>query len=105
MLAPEWVAPVLRRMAEVDQVIDAPFQHGPLQLGERWRLGRSLRRRGYDSAIVLPNSWKSALVPFLARIPRRVGYVGEFRHGLLNQTLKNERAPMPLHYARLAGEA
>ena len=104
VLAPAWVAPVVRRMPEVEQVIDAPFRHGPLQLGERWRLGRSLKRRGYDSAIVLPNSWKSALVPFLAGIPRRVGYVGEFRHGLLNETLKNERVPMPQHYARLAGE-
>jgi heptosyltransferase-2 len=104
VLAPEWVAPVVRRMPEVDQVIAAPFRHGPLQLGARWRLGRELKRRGYDSAIVLPNTWKSALVPFLAGIPRRVGYVGEFRYGLLNSTRRKADAPMPLHYARLAGE-
>jgi heptosyltransferase II len=104
VLAPEWVAPVVRRMPEVDQVIAAPFRHGPLQLGERWRLGRELRRRGYAAAIVLPNTWKSALVPFLAGIPRRVGYVGEFRYGLLNSTRQRTNAPMPLHYARLAGE-
>ena len=104
VLAPEWVAPVVRRMPEVDQVIAAPFRHGPLQLGERWRLGRELRRRGYEAAIVLPNTWKSALVPFLAGIPRRVGYVGEFRYGLLNSTRQSTNAPMPLHYARLAGE-
>src|SRR5688572_32303015 len=76
VLAPEWVAPVMRRMPEVGAVISTPFRHGPLQLGSRWRLGRELRRRGYDSAIVLPNTWKSALVPFLAGIPRRIGYVG-----------------------------
>jgi heptosyltransferase II len=104
VLAPEWVAPVVRRMPEVDHVIAAPLRHGALQLGERWRLGRELKRRGYDSAFVLPNTWKSALVPFLAGIPRRVGYVGELRYGLLNSTRRNANAPMPLHYARLAGE-
>ena len=103
VLAPEWVAPVMRRMPEVDAVIPAPFRHGPLQLRERWRLGRSLRRRGYEAAIVLPNTWKSALVPFLAGIPKRVGYVGELRYGLLTELHKATQAPMPVHYARLGG--
>ena len=103
VLAPEWVAPVVRRMPEVTSVITTPFRHGRLDLGERWRLGRSLKRRGYDSAIVLPNTWKSALVPFFAGIPRRAGYVGELRYGLLNSLYKSTKAPMPLHYARLAG--
>jgi heptosyltransferase-2 len=104
VLAPEWVAPVVHRMPEVDEVITAPLRHGPLQLGERWRLGRSLKRRGYDSAIVLPNSWKSALAPFFAGIPVRIGYLGEMRYGLLTSIHKQAKAPMPLHYARLAGE-
>jgi heptosyltransferase-2 len=104
VLAPEWVAPVVRRMPEVSEVIVAPLRHGPLQLGERWSLGRSLKRRGYDSAIVLPNSWKSALVPFFARIPVRTGYLGEMRYGLLTSIHRQAKAPMPLHYARLAGE-
>jgi heptosyltransferase II len=104
VLAPPWVAPVVRRMPEVSAVIEAPFRHGALQLGERWRLGRSLKRRAYDAAYVLPNSWKSALVPFFAGIPKRVGYVGEARYGLLNQRLPNTKAAMPQHYARLAGE-
>lgn len=104
VLAPEWVAPVVRRMPEVDEVIAAPFRHGPLQLGSRWGLGRSLKRRGYDAAFVLPNSWKSALVPFFARIPKRIGYVGELRYGLLNLLHRTEQSSMVLHYARLAGE-
>ena len=102
-LAPEWVAAVLRRMPEVDHVIAMPYRHGALQLGERWRLSRAIAGRGYDRAIVLPNSWKSALVPFLAGIPQRAGYVGELRYGLLNATLPNSKSPMPQHYARLAG--
>lgn len=104
VLAPPWVAPVLTRMPEVDEVIETPFVHGPLQLRERWRLGRSLRGRGYQQAIVLPNTWKSALVPFFADIPVRSGYVGESRYGLLNLLYKQrEKRPlMALHYAALS---
>ena len=102
LLAPEWVAPVLRRMAEVRQVIVAPFRHGALQLGARWRIARELRARGYRQAIVLPNSWKSALVPFLARIGLRSGYVGEARYGLLNLLYRESSGSMSEHYARLA---
>ena len=102
VVAPEWVAPVLRRMPEVDQVIATPFRHGALDFGARWRLGRELKRRGYDQAIVLPNSWKSALVPFLAGIPLRAGYIGEMRFGLLNIKYRKANSSMPMHYARLA---
>src|SRR5262245_30797131 len=104
-LAPAWVAPVLRRMGEIGEVIEVAFRHGALELRERWRLGRMLRSRGYDQAIVLPNSWKSALVPFFADIPIRSGYVGESRYGLLNLKYREkskERSPMALHYARLS---
>jgi heptosyltransferase-2 len=102
VLAPPWVAPVARRMPEVAEVIEAPLRHGPLQLRARWRLGRSLRARGYDQAIVLPNTWKSALIPFFADIPLRSGYVGESRYGLLNLLYRNDSAAMRLHYARLS---
>jgi heptosyltransferase II len=101
VLAPEWVAPLARRMPEVAEVIAAPLRHGALQLGERWRLGRALRGR-YEQAIVLPNTWKSALVPFFAGIRLRSGYVGESRYGLLNLRYRKRDAPMALHYARLS---
>ena len=104
VLAPEWVAPVARRMAEVDEVITAPFRHGPLQLAERWKLGRKLKERGYDEAIVLPNSWKAALPPFFAGIPVRSGYVGEARYGLLNRLYRNPDRRMREHYERLSGD-
>src|SRR2546426_7299663 len=102
LLAPEWVAAVARRMPEVREVIAAPFRHGALQLRERWKLGRTLKLRGYDQAIVLPNTWKSALVPFFADIPLRSGYVGESRYGLLNLLYRKDGAAMPQHYARLS---
>jgi heptosyltransferase-2 len=105
VLAPEWVAPVVRRMPEVDETIAVPFRHRALQLAQRWKTGRELRARGYQQAIVLPNTWKSALVPFFAGIPRRTGYLGESRYGLLNSIhRKSDRSDvsMALHYARLS---
>ena len=104
-LAPPWTAPVLRRMPEIDEIIEAPFDHGELALAARWRLGRSLRSRRYDRAIVLPNTFKSALVPFFANIPLRSGFVGEMRYGLLNVVHKLDAKRSPLmaeRYAQLA---
>jgi heptosyltransferase-2 len=86
----------------VREVLAAPFVHGALQLRARWRLGRELRLRRYDQAIVLPNTWKSALVPFFADIPLRSGYIGESRYGLLNLRYRKTPADMRLHYARLS---
>jgi heptosyltransferase-2 len=104
MLAPAWVAPVARRMPEVAGVIESSLQHGRLALRERWRLGRILKALGYDQAIVLPNTWKSALVPYFADIGIRSGYVGESRYGLLNLLYRKQpgREAMASHYARLA---
>ena len=89
-------------MPEVDEVIPVPFRHGALQLGSRWKLGRALKAHHYREAIVLPNSWKAALVPFFADIPVRTGYVGEARYGLLNRLHRNPDREMRRHYARLA---
>jgi heptosyltransferase-2 len=104
-LAPGWTAPVLRRMPEISEVIEAPFGHGELKLAARLRLGRNLRSRGYAEAYVLPNTLKSALVPFFAGIPRRIGFVGEWRYGLLNVVHRLEEERLPLmadRYAQLA---
>ena len=100
------VAPIFRRMPEVSAVIEADFQHGRLGLRQRWRLGRSLAGK-YVQAFTLPNSWKSALVPFFADIPLRAGYVGESRFGLINLRHENPkrnaaRTPMAQFYASLA---
>ena len=104
-LAPPWCAPLLARMPEIAEVITSPFAHGELKLHARWKLGRDLAHRNYDKAIVLPNSFKSALIPFFADIALRTGYVGESRYGLLNLVHKLDKAKLPLmaeRYAQLA---
>ncbi|MBI1174698.1 MAG: lipopolysaccharide heptosyltransferase II [Sideroxydans sp.] len=102
VLAPPWTEALLRQMPEVHEVIINPFPHGTLRLLERLRLGRELRNAHYDQAIVLPNSFKSALPPLLAGIPVRTGFVGEMRYGLLNDARKLNKNQLPLMVERFA---
>ena len=106
VLAAPWVLPVYRRMPEVAATLVLPFGHGDLKLGERRRFARSLPR--YDRAVVLPNSFKSALIPWHAVIAVRTGYRGEMRYGLLNDVRTLDKEALPLiveRYAALAQPA
>jgi len=95
VLAPPWCAPVYARMRGVRSIIVNPIGHGEIRLGERRALARSLRNSGYTRAFVLPNSFKSALIPWLARIPRRIGYVGEARRVLLTDPRRLDTHALP----------
>lgn len=84
VIAPKWTLALVSRMPEVSLAIEMPLARGKLGLIERINLGKSLRSNHYTQAILLPNTWKSALTPFFASIPIRTGYIGEMRWGLLN---------------------
>jgi heptosyltransferase-2 len=106
VLAPAWSAPLLARMPEVAASIENPFAHGSFDWAGRKALGRRLATADFSESYVLPNSWKSALVPFFARIPKRIGYHGEARYFLLNDRHRFDAAAMPRlvdRYAALAG--
>lgn len=108
VMAPAWCRPLLDRMPEVSCALPMPLGHGALELGERRRLGVALRDNHYQRAFVLPNSFKSALVPFFARIPQRIGWRGEMRYGLLNDLRVLDKQAFPLmvqRYAALAYDA
>jgi heptosyltransferase-2 len=100
VLAPAWSEPILARMPQVREAIALPIGHGETALGRRRRLGRALRPRQYGQAILLPNSFKSALIPFFARIPRRTGWRGEMRYGLLNDLRVLDERALPLMVQR-----
>ncbi len=105
VLAPAWSAPLLSRMPEIRHTVPSPFAHGRFDLAARWRVGRQLAGEAYDLAIVLPNSWKSALPVLFAGIPKRSGFNGEARIALLNdRRVLNETALPQLvqRYAHLA---
>jgi len=105
VLTTPWVAPIYRACTEVNQLIEVPLQHGKLQWSTRVQLAKQLRLANYTSCFILPNSLKAALIPWLAKIPVRIGYRGEIRFGLINRALANPpktgREPMIKHYAKL----
>lgn len=102
VLAPPWTEKLLRQMPEVNAVINNPFAHGAFRFTERRALGKRLQTANYDQAIVLPNSWKSALIPYFADIPVRTGFVGEMRFGLLNDARKLDKSKLPLMVERFS---
>ncbi len=106
VLASPWVAPIYRACVEVNEVIEADLVHKHLQWSLRQQLAKDVRARRYDVCFVLPNSLKSAIIPWLANIPSRIGYRGEMRFGLINRALNNpnkvNRPPMVQHYLALS---
>jgi heptosyltransferase-2 len=102
VVAPSWSLPILERMDEVRHGIELPVDHGELAIAKRRSVGRALRNRGYTHAIVLPRSWKSALVPFFARVPARTGYLGEWRYGLINDVRRLDLAELDQTVKRFA---
>ncbi len=106
VLAPAWSAPLLARMPEVTATIENPFAHGAFDWAGRKALGCRLAGADFRQAYVLPNSWKSALVPFFAKIPERIGYHGEARYFLLNRRFPKSTLPRLVdRYAALAGNS
>ena len=105
VLAPLWTHPLLASMPEVRTAIPMPLGHGVFGIKKRYQLGKSLRTEGYTHAYVLPNSWKSALIPWFAKIPKRIGWRGEARWGLLNDCRKLLTDRFPYMVQRFVGLA
>jgi heptosyltransferase-2 len=90
--SPSWTIPLVSRMPEVDKSIALPFSHGELNILKRYQLGKSLKVEDYTQAIVLTNSFKSALIPLFANIPKRTGFLGEMRFGIINDRIKKDKS-------------
>jgi heptosyltransferase-2 len=106
ILATPWVAPVYRAMPSKPAVIEGDFSHGKVELTKRRQISQLIKDRRFDQVFVLPNSWKSILIPVLAKIPQIFGYQGELRSAFLIKYLPNppkkNRPPMVDHYLNLA---
>ena len=105
VLAPNWSRPILERMPEVHRAIDMPIGHGSIMWADRRKIGLELRLENYTQAIILPNSMKSALIPWFAKIPYRSGWKGEMRYGLLNDLRHLDKSAYPLMVQRFAALA
>ena len=100
VLAPAWSLPLLERMPPVDRAIPIKLGHGELKLWYRYQLARDLRQYAYQQAIVLPRSYKSALIPFWAKIPRRSAWSGQGRWRLINDARPLDKKALPLMVQR-----
>ncbi|WP_199053021.1 lipopolysaccharide heptosyltransferase II [Aquitalea sp. ASV15] len=105
VFAPAWTLPLLERMPEVAKAHLNPFGHGTLRLRERWQTARRLKAEGFDQAIILPNSLKSALIPLFAGIPLRTGFIGESRYWILNDSRELDEQELPMMVERFCALA
>lgn len=100
VLAPPRTLPLLKRMPEIRQPIEAPFTHLKFEFHKHYSLAKQLREQNYDQVIILPNSFKSAISPWLAGIKQRTGWLGEFRHFVLNDIRRLNKSRYPLMIER-----
>lgn len=100
VLASPYLLAILTRFPYVNKVIPLPFKHGEFNIKQRYLLAKKLQHENYTQAIILPNSWKSALIPFLAKIPIRTGWRGEMRYLLLNDVRVLHKQKIPLMVER-----
>ena len=85
VLAKPWVAGLFAGQAAVDRIVEYRAEGSHRGLPGRWALARELRRERFDLVLLFPNSLDAAIVPWLARVPRRVGYGTDGRGPLLTQ--------------------
>src|SRR6185295_2703023 len=76
-------APLADYMPELRQAIVVDLPRKRLSYADHAALAERLKRENYGTALIMPRTWKGALAPFLARIPERIGWLGEWRFGLL----------------------
>lgn len=105
ILAPSYLESLLQRIPYVNKIWLSPLSHGEFNIKQRFALAKVLSKQNYSQAIVLPNSWKSALIPFLAKIPLRTGWRGEMRYFLLNDLRPLKKKNFPTMIQRFAALA
>lgn len=96
VLAPKATLSLVQRMPEVNRGIHLKQTHGQFGFGYRKTLGEQLASENYDQAILTTNTLKSAITPFFARIPKRTGFLGEYRYFLLNDIKLLDKKRLPL---------
>ncbi len=92
MLSTTLTVPLTDYMPGLRRAIVVDLPRNTLALAQHRALAGRLRAQDYGTALIMPRTWKSALAPFLARIPERTGFAGEARFLLLNDMRFGERA-------------
>jgi heptosyltransferase-2 len=92
LLVRPWVAGLFSSAPYVDKVWS---ESKPSSLQNWFRIAREIRQRQFDLALLLPNSFESALMMFMGGVPRRVGYATDGRRCMLTTAVT--RVPEPRH--------
>lgn len=103
LAAPASTLPIAQRMPQITATHLLPFGRGKLEFKARLQWAQQQKALGFDRAIVLPNTWKSALL--VQGIAQRTGWRGEWRYGLLNDCRILREADYPLMVQRYAALA
>jgi len=104
VIARPYISELINLIPQINNKMFLDIKHGNLGLLDRLNLVKEIKKNQYTDAYILPNSFKSALVPWLAGIPNRIGYTTEFRQMLLTKKykyIKHERT-MVERYLHLA---
>jgi heptosyltransferase-2 len=98
LLARPWVADIYARETFADEVIHYTAGKGWSEPGRKWDAARELKRRAFDTAILLQNAFEAAALVWLAAIPRRIGYARDARRLLLTDPIPVPRpGDIPAH--------
>ena len=95
VIAPPWPYDLLQRMPEVNKHYKIEVQRGKFSWQVRRDIAQKLQDKHYDWAITMPVTWKSALNGYWSGAPRRTGFLGEMRYGLLNDKRKLDTQKLP----------
>ena len=93
-LGKPWVAELLDGHPALDEIITHPFQTKSDGVRKKVSLLRKITEKKPARGLLFPNSYGSALLFYLAKIPKRVGYTTEARRTLLNRGIKPPAAPL-----------
>lgn len=97
LLVRPWVRDVYAAADFVDELIALDKQGRHEGLAGLWNLGRELRRRRFDMAVLLQNAFEAAFLAWLARIPVRIGYARDFRRLLLTHSCRIDAEILKVH--------
>lgn len=97
MLAKPWVAELYRFCPDIDEIMifRSPGDHDGLS--GKWRLAGELRKKDFDTAILLQNAIEAAIIALMAGIPVRAGYNSDARGPLLSHSVRRTRAVREIH--------
>jgi heptosyltransferase-2 len=99
VLVQQSYAPLFRFVEGVQDVIGYSFNSGTRSVVEKLVLTGKLREGQFDLSILLPNSFESALLAYLAKIPKRYGYARDGRQLLLTHKISATQERRDMHQA------